>query len=53
MNDVTKAAWIGNHVVIGNWSGIDWERSQLLDHESESYAGAEGRRNERDSDWRF
>ena len=24
-NDITKAVRIGNHVVIGNWSGIDWE----------------------------
>ena len=31
MNDVTKAAWIGNHVVIGNWLGIDREWRQSLD----------------------
>ena len=44
--DVTKVAWIGNCVVIGNSSGINQERRQLLDREGESYAGAEGRQNE-------
>ena len=43
--DVTKAAQIGNHVEIGNSSGIDWEERQLLNHEDESYAGLEGRWN--------
>ena len=48
-NDVTKVARIGNHVVIGNWSGIDQERSRLFDRECEIFAGVEKRRNERDS----
>ena len=47
--DITTATWIGNHVKIGNSSGIDWEWRQLLDHKGESYAGAEGRQNKQDS----
>ena len=31
MNDVTKVARIGNHVVIGNWSGINREWPRSLD----------------------
>ena len=47
---ISKATWIGNRVVIGNWSGINREWRQLLNCEGEGYAGAEGRLNERDSD---
>ena len=36
MNDVTKAARIGNS------SGIDQEQKQLLNRESQSYAGRRG-----------
>ena len=50
--DITKAARIGNHLMIGNSSGIDWEQRRLLNHEGESYTGAEGRRSEQDSDRR-
>ena len=50
--DVSKATWIGNRVVIGNWSGIDQEWRQSLNCEGEGYAGAEGRCNERGSDQR-
>ena len=49
MNDVTKVAQIENHVVIGNWLGIDQKWSQLFDCECEIFAGAERRQNERDS----
>ena len=49
---VSKATQIGNRVAIGNQSGIDQELHQSLDHEGEGYAGAEGRRNKRGSDWR-
>ena len=52
MNDITKAVRIGNHVVIGNWLGINRERSQLFDCEFEIFAGAERRQNEWDSDRR-
>ena len=43
--DVTKVAWIGNHVDIGNLLGIDREQRQLLDCEGESYGRVEGRQN--------
>ena len=52
-NDVTKAAQIGNHVVIGNWSGINREQSQLFDCECEIFTGVEKRRNERDLNWKL
>ena len=39
--DVTKVAWIGNHIGIGNLLGIDQEQRQLFDHEGRSYAGME------------
>ena len=45
--DVTKVEWIGN------LSGIDREWQQLLNRESGSYAGAERRRDKRDSNWRL
>ena len=50
---ISKATQIGNHVVIGNWSGIDREWHRSLDCEGEGYAGAEGRRNEWDLDWKL
>ena len=46
---VSKVTQIGSHVGIGNWSGIDWKWRRSLDCEGEGYAGAEGRRNEWDS----
>ena len=49
---VSKVTRIGNHVVIGNRLGIDWEWRQLLDREGEGYAGGEGRWNEQGSDQR-
>ena len=49
---VSKATQIGNHVGIGNWSGIDQEWRQSLNRKNEGYTGAEGRRNERGSDRR-
>ena len=47
--DITRATRIGNRVEIGNSLGIDQEQRRLLDREGESYAGAEGRQNEQDS----
>ena len=49
---VSEAEQIRNSVVIGNWSGINRERRRSLDCEGKGYAGVEGRRNERDSDWK-
>ena len=49
---VSKVTRIGNHVGIGNWSGIDWEWCQSLNCEGEGYAEVEGRRKEQDSDWK-
>ena len=49
---VSKVTRIGNRLGIGNWLGIDREWHQSLDCEGESYAGAEGRRSERDLDQR-
>ena len=46
VGDVTKVVWIGNG------SGIDWERRQLLDRESGSNAGVERRRDKWDSNQR-
>ena len=49
---ISKATEIGNRVGIGNWSGIDWEWRRSLDREGEGYAGAEGRQNGQDSNWK-
>ena len=41
---ISKVTRIGNHVGIGNMSGIDQEGHRSLNREGEGYAGAEGRR---------
>ena len=51
--DVTKVTRIGNRVKIGNSSGIDLERRQLLDCEVGGYTGTERKQNERDSNWKL
>ena len=46
---ISKVTQIGNCVGIENWSGIDWKWHLSLNCEGEGYAGAEGRRNEWES----